>query len=166
MTGAEEADLLADGEHDVDRRMAEAALAADADALADDRDAGLVVAAEHGRAVAADDVAVDDRRDADRRARPCPCARRGATGAPGAVPGTCAIRLPTSPPTADAGVVELDLGAEAAQLRREPLGDAPLAAREAVDLDQLEEQRAQTIGLDHGGPRIRGPSSKRQRGQR
>src|SRR6267378_2675333 len=48
---AEEADLLADRQHHVDRRMAEPALAAHAHALADDRDARLVVAAEHGRAV-------------------------------------------------------------------------------------------------------------------
>src|SRR5579875_3083094 len=51
MTGAEEAHLFADREHDLERRMAEPLLAAGAHALADDREAGLVVAAEHGRAV-------------------------------------------------------------------------------------------------------------------
>src|SRR5262249_46924821 len=53
-----------DGEDDVDRRMAKAVLAAGADALADDRDARLVVTAEDGRAVGADDVTLDDGTDA------------------------------------------------------------------------------------------------------
>src|SRR5439155_1766718 len=60
VAGAEEPHLLADREHDVERRVAEAALAAHADALADDRHARLVVAAEHGRAVAPDHVVLDD----------------------------------------------------------------------------------------------------------
>src|SRR5437660_120244 len=60
VAGAEEAHLLADREHDVERRVAEASLAAHADALADDRHARLVVAAEHGRAVAPDHVVLDD----------------------------------------------------------------------------------------------------------
>src|SRR5436305_14594889 len=54
--GAEEPHFLADGEHDVERRMAEAALSAAAHALADDRDTRLVAAAQHRRAVAADRV--------------------------------------------------------------------------------------------------------------
>src|SRR5207237_923919 len=65
--GAEEPHFLADGEHDVERRMAEAALPAGAHALADDGDPRLVVAAEHRGAVAADHIVLDDGSDADAR---------------------------------------------------------------------------------------------------
>src|SRR5207302_1475235 len=64
VSGAEEPDFLAYGEHGVERRMAEPALAAGAHALADDSHPRLVVAGEHRRAVAADHVALDDRLDA------------------------------------------------------------------------------------------------------
>src|SRR5439155_2600291 len=49
VTGAEEADLLADREDDVEGRMPDAALPAHAHALADDRHARFVVAAEDRR---------------------------------------------------------------------------------------------------------------------
>ena len=61
MTCAEETQLLADGEHHLDGRVGQAVLAAGTQALEHDRHAGLVVAAQHGAAVAADDVALDHR---------------------------------------------------------------------------------------------------------
>jgi 2-dehydropantoate 2-reductase len=48
-----------------------------------------------------------------------------------------------------AGRVELDLGAERAQLAREALRDAALALRETVDLNEREQIVAQAVRLDH-----------------
>src|SRR5207253_3777707 len=107
-------DLLADREHDVERRVAQAALAADAHALAHDRDARFVVAAEHGRPVAADGVVLDDRPHALARADGVHVRAekewrrvRGAWHATDQVPGLAAHR--------GTRVVEGDLGADILQ---------------------------------------------------
>jgi 2-dehydropantoate 2-reductase len=50
---------------------------------------------------------------------------------------------------ARAGIVELDLGAERAELAREPLRDAALALGKTVELNEREEIVAQAVRLDH-----------------
>ncbi len=121
-----------------------AVVAQHAQDLANDRAARLVVAAEHGRAVAPDDVAFDDRPDALARdhgvhVRREEERRRGdrARDAREHVAGRAA--------DLGARVVDPDLGAEVAELAREPLGHAVLLPRMAVDADQLEEEGGQTF---------------------
>src|SRR5207245_1250589 len=150
-------------EDDVEGGMAEATLPADAHALADDRDPGLVVTSAHGRAVAADDVAFHDR----------PHARAGLDGVhvraeeerrcarcPRQAPDQVARLAPDVLPR----IVELRLGTQLAKLVREPLGDPALATREAVDRDQLEKERLQAIGLDHTKAPIHEKVLRDQRG--
>jgi hypothetical protein len=129
--------------------MRDAALAADAHALADDRDARLVVAAEDRAAVAPHDVVLDDRPDALARAHRVHVRaeeegrRVGGAGDVGDQVADLARDL-------RARVVEGHGGAEAFELAREALRDAALALRQAVDPDELEEESEEAVALDHG----------------
>src|SRR5262245_36443804 len=147
---AEEAELLADREDDVEGRVAEPSLAADADALADDRHARLVVAAEDGLPVAADHVVLDEGADALARADGVHVRaeeqRRRVGGA-----GDVRDQVAGLAADGDAGVVEPDLRAELSELAGEARRDPALAAGEAVDPDQLEEERLQPRTVDHRG---------------
>jgi len=145
---AEESHLLADGEHHVERRVAETALAAHAHALADEGHAGLVVAAEDRRAVGADDVVLDDRLDAlagDDRVHVRAEEERGRVGGARQVRDQVARLAAERRPRA----VEAHLRPQPGELAREPRGDPSLAARVAVDPDELQEERLQARGLDH-----------------
>jgi hypothetical protein len=89
-----------------------------------------------------DDVAFDDRPDALAGITVSMCAERR-SGAAATVPDARAV----ADRAADLGarVVDPDLGAEVAELAREPLGHAVLLPRVAVDADQLEEEGGQTF---------------------
>ena len=147
MLGAEEADLLANRERDLEVAVGNVALADDAQHLADDREAGLVVAAEHGGPVAADGVTLEDgfhpfagddgihvrrqqeRLDVDRSGH----AREEISG------GAADLR---------GGVVEPHLRAEVVELALEPACDRELLSRVAVDAHELEEETRQAFGRD------------------
>ena len=149
VAGSEEPELLADGEDDVDGRMAHPVLARRAEALAHDRDARLVVAAEHGGPVAPDHVALVDRLHADAR---LDRVHVGAEEERRRVDGAGHVRDEVPDLAADRLVraVELDPGAERVQLACEAFGDASFATRQAVDPHQVQEERLQPIGPDHG----------------
>src|SRR6185436_12557619 len=133
------------------RRVGEIPLTAHAHALADDRDSRLVVAPEYRGAVGADDVALLDGLHAlarlDRVHVRAEKERRRVDGA-----GHVRDEVPGLALHLRARVVEADGGAERLELAGEPLRDAPLAAREAVDADQLEEQPFQAGRVDHARP--------------
>ena len=143
--GAEQPDLLADRERDLDVAVRDRVVAQHAQHLADDRAARLVVAAEDRRAVAADDVAVDDRLHALAGDDGVHVRREQQRRRRRAVPRTRASRLPGRAADLGAGVVEPDLGPELAQLARQALGDRALLPRMAVDPNQLEEERGQSL---------------------
>ncbi len=142
--GAEQADLLADGERDLDVAVRDGRVAEHAHDLADDRATRLVVAAEHGRAVGADDVAFDDRLDAFSGDHGVHVRgeqeRRGGAGALHA-------REDVAGRAADdrTGVVGPHLGAELFELACQPGRHEVLLAGMAVEPHQLQEQRRQPL---------------------
>ena len=111
--------------------------------------ARLVVAAEHGRFVGADDIAFDDRFDAfagndrvhmrahhDRRS-----VRNGAGKARDYIAAVAADRT--------AGVVNLNLRAHFFAVFPEALGDVALLARVTIDLHKFEQQVLDAFLVDH-----------------
>src|SRR5919198_441731 len=147
--GAEQADLLADGEDGVDRRVRDVLLLQAADRLDDDGYPRLVVAAEHGRAVGADDVPLDDGLDTsagDDRVHVG--AHHDGLGvgdrareARDDVAGVAADLLP--------GVVDLDLRAQLLADPFDALGDLALLARDRVYPDEFEQKVFDALLINH-----------------
>ena len=145
---AEEPDLLTDRERDLDGPVRHAAVAERVQHLADDRQAGLVVAAEDGPAVAADDVALDDRAHAftgDDGVH----VRRQQQGR-GACDRAVDAREEVAGFAADlrAGVVEPRLRPERVQLASQAERDRAFLPGMAVDADEVEEEREQALAGD------------------
>ena len=139
--GADQPGLFADGEDDVDGGAGDGVFFDDPQNFADDRDAALVVAAEHGGAVGAQDIAVEDRHDAfagnhrvhmrgkqQRLARQGRCRETSRSDCRHCRRPFRRRRRSTT------------LGAEFFQLALEAHGDVVFLARQAVDLDQFDEK--------------------------
>ena len=136
--GAVHADFLANGENDLQQPVLHLPLPNPADGFDDGDDSGLVVAAEDGRAVGADDIAVDNRLNAlagqnrvhvaAEHQRFC---RFGSRQGGDEVAGVAAHFF--------AGVVKLDRKAERFQLFFHVGGEFSLLAGRAGDFGHLDE---------------------------
>ena len=147
--GADQPGLFANREDDVDGGAGQAILLYNPHDFADDRDAAFVVAAEHGGAVGAQDITVEDRYDAfagDHRVhvsgKQQRLARRRVTGKLGDQIADVAADLRT-------GVIDGDRRAKFFQLPFKAHGDVIFAPRQAVDLDQLDEKIAYSLSIYH-----------------
>jgi len=116
--------------------------------FADDRASRLVVAAEHGGAVGADDVAVDHRFHAF--ARNDGVHVSGQKERSHALAGAVEMADQIAAVAVDlvGGAVEAASKARALQFAHEPQRDVAFAARERVDLDDFQEQLLQTRMID------------------
>jgi hypothetical protein len=146
---AEQAHLLADGEDGLDGRVRDVLLLQAADGLDDDGAAGLVVAAEHGRAVRADDVALDDRLDALARDDRVHVGGHHDRLGPGDGAGEARDDVARVAAHLLPGVVYLDVGAHLFAVLLDALGHVALVPRVAVNLYEFEQQILDALLVNH-----------------
>ena len=135
-----QANLLAHREHDVDRSVRDVLLAQLMQHLADDRASRLVVTAEHGSAVGADDVAVDHRLHAFARNDGVHVGAQKQRRHALASAVEMADQIAAVAVDFLGGAIEAAAKARALQFAYEPQRDVAFAARERVDLDEFQEQ--------------------------
>ena len=148
MLGAHHADLLRTGEHQVHVPVGRLGLQQVLHRLQNRGDAALVVAAQGGGAVGADDIALDDGVDMVAGLNLVGVGHK-ADGGAGQVAGNIGHDVAAVSAVGFAGLVGPDGDTPLREVALQPVGHGSLTLGRAVDLDHLQETCLQTFFRNH-----------------